>query len=581
MSKGRLFSRPDPMLLAGHDVTTRMPAHLPLSALRSTATFVAGSSGSGKSFFLRHLIGLLICLRQSLTIIDPHRELAEFTLWRLRRAGVPPEHIIYIDPSNDRYCPALNPLTFSNDPAEAASLACDCFARAWNSNTEETPRLTRMLSTTFRTLIDAGLSLAEAPELLQVDAKALRVALRERVGDEFVRREWVEYEALSRGEKLAMVESARSRLRRALQLEGVRRMFGQTQNVVNLRRMMDEGRYLILNLGGISAPEVQKLIASLTLSGLYHAARQRDTRNRRDHFVIADEFSEMASPDVAQGLDATRKMGLYWILAFQRFGQLTKFNSDLLSSVLTNARNRFVLSGLSKVDAELMRDELFTGAIRTDRVKHVSVGTRFRPGLGTFEVHTESGSEAESESDSWGTSSGSSEGDTDGTSRQHRGDRTPDPEDEMLGVSEGRSRSSSSSESSGGSRSLSTTRGWSRSVVPIVTHSEFHEETGRVWHSLEDERHRHLAKVVNLAHREVLFRLQNGPVQHIRTPDVAPERIDARFHEFHEQVMRKCPEVLPASVVVERIEERRKQLTGLVEASEDKGRPFQVRSFRE
>src|SRR5438094_683450 len=102
------------------------------TALRSTATTISGSSGSGKSFMLRQLIKELVRHRQGFSVVDPHGEVAQFALFALRRAGVRPDRIVYIDPSDLQYVPAVNPLMFATDPAEAASLACDCFARAWN-----------------------------------------------------------------------------------------------------------------------------------------------------------------------------------------------------------------------------------------------------------------------------------------------------------------------------------------------------------------------------------------------------------------------------------------------------------------
>src|SRR5690606_10622153 len=98
-----------------------------------------------------------------------------------------------------------------------------------------------------------------------------------------------------------------NRLRRIVQAEPMQMMLAQTNNPLNLQRVMDEGGYLLANLGSISAPETTRLIGALLVNGIFHAAKQRDTRRRRPWFLICDEFGEFATQDFADSLDQLRK----------------------------------------------------------------------------------------------------------------------------------------------------------------------------------------------------------------------------------------------------------------------------------
>src|SRR5437660_569229 len=110
---------------------------------------------------------------------------------------------------------------------------------------------------------------------------------------------------------------------------------------------------------GATAPEPQRLIGALLVNGLFHAAKQRDSRRRRDWFLICDEFGEFATTDFANSLDQLRKFGVHLVLAHQRLRQLEREDADVLSAVMTNAKVKIVFGGLERPEAERMARELF------------------------------------------------------------------------------------------------------------------------------------------------------------------------------------------------------------------------------
>lgn len=574
----------DGKLLLGKGKSSHRRYYLSLQDLKETSVHIIGAAGFGKSFYLRHLIDQLLVHHQPFGLMDPHSELYEYALWRLRRSSVRPEKIVLLDLGDTRYALGFNPLACGlPDPGESASMVLEAFLKAWGARSfDETPRLEGVLRGMFRLLIESKLTLLEGYDFLNVDNASFRKALRERVSDRLVRQDWEEFEKLAKTDKLALVESSRNRLRRVLHAAPLQLMLAQTQNTLNLKEVLDEGKFLLANLGGIAAPETQRLIGSLLVNGIFHAAKLRDSRRRRDWFLICDEFGEFATRDFANSLDQLRKFGVHMVLAHQRLRQLEREDAEVASAVMTNAKIKVVFGGLERPEAERMARELFTGQVRGDRIKHITTQTKFRPVLDTFEVETESYAETDSESEGWGSSHGMSSGfsTTDGDSFvDDHSWQIPDEVTRSHSVTEHSWESFGESES--GNHGSSTTQGHSRSIVPITRHEEFREETSRQFWSLEEDWERLIGILHGLPKRQALIKVYNHPVIHVVTPNIEPERRDERFEQFQVKVMELCPYVKPVDIVAIEIEGRRKELAEVSEATEEAGRPFDVKTFRE
>src|SRR5437016_7399696 len=150
-------------LLLGRGVHDNKSFCLSLDDLKETSVHIVGGAGYGKSYYLRHFIDQLVVHRQAFGVIDPHREIYEYALWRLRRACVRPERIVPIDPGDDRYAVGFNPLSCGlTDPGETASMVLEAFLKAWGAKDfDSTPRLEGVLRGMFRVLIESKLTLLE------------------------------------------------------------------------------------------------------------------------------------------------------------------------------------------------------------------------------------------------------------------------------------------------------------------------------------------------------------------------------------------------------------------------------------
>ncbi len=129
---------------------------------RSTHLYVCGSTGTGKSKFLEHLIRQDIqkwrLSKCGLLLIDPHGSLYDSLMeWmafrRLKRLVVP------IDLRSDEWIVAYNMLRQrpGADPSVIVSNFVQAMAHVWGqSGTNETPLFARWAGNVLRTLYESG-----------------------------------------------------------------------------------------------------------------------------------------------------------------------------------------------------------------------------------------------------------------------------------------------------------------------------------------------------------------------------------------------------------------------------------------
>jgi hypothetical protein len=202
-------------------------------------------------------------------------------------------------------------------------------------------------------------------------------------------------------------------------------------------------------------------------------------------------------------------------------------------------------------------------------------------------VESESFGETDGESDSAGWSAGAgstlSESESDGLSYLTDFDLDDDEKDERATRTTSRSASTSGSSSESGSRgrSRSTSRTVSSSVIPITSHEEFREETGRQFRTLEEEWERCVSVLHQLPKREAVVKVYAEPPVRIRIPDVEPEWPSKDLDRFRQRILEKCSYAQRRDVIEHQIEARKKAMTKWVDDAETGDRPFDVKSFRQ
>jgi predicted ATPase len=162
---------------------------------RSRHLYVTGSTGSGKSKFLEHLIRQdIVKWRESecgLLLLDPHGAIYDGLMhWLTRNSHIYERPVIPIDLRRDDWVVAYNVLR--ERERVAASVVTDnlvdALAYVWGAGgTNETPLFARIATAVFQALYEHKLTLVEALKMLEVSGHEFRATLARGTKDEATR----------------------------------------------------------------------------------------------------------------------------------------------------------------------------------------------------------------------------------------------------------------------------------------------------------------------------------------------------------------------------------------------------------
>jgi hypothetical protein len=106
----------------------------------------------------------------------------------------------------------------------------------------------------------------------------------------------------------------------------MRNIIGQSQSAFNFRKVMDEGKILLINLAkGRIGEENSNFLGLILVPKILIAAMSRQDvpeEQRPDFFLYVDEFQNFATPDFAVILSEARKYHLSLTVANQFVGQV-------------------------------------------------------------------------------------------------------------------------------------------------------------------------------------------------------------------------------------------------------------------
>jgi hypothetical protein len=157
-------------------------------------------------------------------------------------------------------------------------------------------------------------------------------------------------------------------------------MLGATENRLNLRQFMDEGKILIVNLG-MCDHETRNLLGSMLAVQLEQAALSRvelEEDKRHRWYCVLDEFqrfvaNEGSAQALAEMLSEARKFGLFLCLAHQGWHQL---GNSRLEGALDQAQVKVVFGSGTKT-GRVVAEELFVPD--PQKVKHEAASEKSHP----------------------------------------------------------------------------------------------------------------------------------------------------------------------------------------------------------
>ncbi|MCH7662940.1 MAG: TraM recognition domain-containing protein, partial [Chloroflexi bacterium] len=284
------------------------------------------------------------------------------------------DRILYVAPRRRDYVIPFNVLARPDDDTETyeiVQMVISAFMRTWSQTLQEPPRFQQIMRAALATLVETGGTLGDLYSLLvDEDFRAERL---QRIQDPQVAsacRTFFENEFSQWGrERATMINSTTNKVTALMDNPSIANMLGQKQNRLNIRKAMDAGRVVIVDLGDCD-DETKRLFGSLISNGFIHAALSRARapfEERKPYYLYVDEFQDFVThpgqaKTFSQMLSQVRKFGLHMVLANQSLAQL----SPGLQIALGNAQT-IVSFRISRVDAEALARVL--GKVDTSAIK--------------------------------------------------------------------------------------------------------------------------------------------------------------------------------------------------------------------
>ena len=293
---------------------------------RSRHVYIIGQTGAGKSGMLELLALSDIFYNQGYCIIDPHGDFAIDNLKFVPESRI--RDVVYFNPADTAFPVAFNPLEVS-DPTRKPNICSEVigvlkrmFGDSWG------PRLEHILRYTLLALLDRpSTTLLDISRLLT--DKDFRKETLEYCQDvtvlQFWKHEFGQWNEKQVNESIAPVLN---KVGAFTANPIIRNIVGQPKSSFDIRKIMDEGKILVVNLSkGLIGEDNAAILGSFLVTKVQLAAMSRSdiprVEDRRPFYLYVDEFQNFATESFAVILSEARKYGLNLTVANQYVAQMT------------------------------------------------------------------------------------------------------------------------------------------------------------------------------------------------------------------------------------------------------------------
>ncbi|MEK7470468.1 MAG: DUF87 domain-containing protein, partial [Patescibacteria group bacterium] len=274
--------------------------------------YIIGKTGTGKSELLKDMILQDIKEGKGVCFMDPHGDAIE-DLLKL----IPPERaedVIYFNPSDTERPMGFNLLEANTEDQKhfAATAVINMMYKLFDPYKTGIvgPRFEHAVRNAMLTaMYEPGSTFVEIMRIL-TDARFVQEILP-KVTDPIIRRYWTDQIAqTSDFHKSEVLDYITSKFGRFVTNKLIRNIIGQSQSSFDLRKVMDEGKILLINLAkGSLGEENSNFLGLILVPRVLMAAMSRvdvDMDKRRDFYFYVDEFQNFATPDFAVILSEAR-----------------------------------------------------------------------------------------------------------------------------------------------------------------------------------------------------------------------------------------------------------------------------------
>jgi hypothetical protein len=312
--------------------------------------YLLGKTGTGKSSLMEALMLDDLRKGRGFALIDPHGDLVK----KIKRS-IPDERwkdVIDFDVPNPDQPYGFNPL--ANVPigkrALAASGLVQVFRHLWLDSWG--PRLEYILRNCLLSLLDYPE--ATLSDILRIlSDRPFRDKVVAHIDNKQIREFWQnEFNTYPERFRVEAVSPIQNKVGAFLSNSLLQKIVTKPTKPLNLRRTMDEGKILLVNLAkGSIGEDTSNLLGSLLISRFDLAALSRadqQEQERQDFSLYLDEFHNFTTQSLMFMLSELRKYRLSLVLAHQ---YLTQLQPNIRDAILGNV-GTLVVFRIGAVDAE-------------------------------------------------------------------------------------------------------------------------------------------------------------------------------------------------------------------------------------
>lgn len=293
---------------------------------RSRHVYVIGQTGAGKSGLLELFALSDVFYNQGYCIIDPHGDFAVNNLRFVPESRV--KDVVYFNPADTAYPVAFNPLELSDESrkpnvcSEVIGVLKRMFGDSWG------PRLEHILRYTLLALLDRPETTLLDISRMLTDKEFRKETLnycKDVTVLQFWKHEFGQWNEKQVNESIAPVLN---KVGAFTANPIIRNIVGQPKSSFDIRKIMDEGKILVVNLSkGLIGEDNAGILGAFLVTKVQLAAMSRsdipDVKDRRPFYLYVDEFQNFATDSFAVILSEARKYGLNLTIANQYIAQMT------------------------------------------------------------------------------------------------------------------------------------------------------------------------------------------------------------------------------------------------------------------
>ena len=297
--------------------------------------YIIGKSGVGKTKLLELMLRQDITYKHGLCLIDPHGDVIEAMLDYIPKERI--EDVCIIDPTDLDFPASFNPLA-NVDPLFKFQLTqglIEVFQKQFGENW--TQRLEHVFRFTCLALLDYPHATMRGMISMLTD-RNYRQKVVEYITDDMVKRFFaIEFADWSEKFDTDAIIPLVNKLGQFLSDPLLRNIFGQKQNKIDISKLMNDEKIILINLSkGRLGEENSSFLGSIFLTKIKQAGMERAAipeKERKDFYIYVDEFQNVVTQTFENILSEARKYGLNLTMAHQYVGQIiTKVHQAVLGN---------------------------------------------------------------------------------------------------------------------------------------------------------------------------------------------------------------------------------------------------------